>query len=79
MCEFKKIPAGTYAVTILHDENSDGKMNFNWIGMPTEGYGFSNGATATLLPPSFDAASFRFDGEGILSITIKIVYRKLAA
>jgi uncharacterized protein (DUF2141 family) len=35
------IPAGTYAVTVLHDENSDGKMDFNWIGMPTKGYGFS--------------------------------------
>jgi uncharacterized protein (DUF2141 family) len=77
-CEFNRIPAGTYAVTVLHDENSDGKMDFNWIGMPTKGYGFSNNARATLLPPSFDAASFGYDGEGILSISIDIVYRKLS-
>ena len=77
VCEFKGIPAGTYAVAVLHDENSDGKMDFNWIGMPTKGYGFSNGAKATLLAPSFDAASFGYDGEGILSIAIDIVYRKL--
>jgi uncharacterized protein (DUF2141 family) len=75
VCDFNGIPAGTYAVTVLHDENSDGKMDFNWIGMPTKGYGFSNGARATLLPPSFDAASFGYAGEGILSITIDIVYR----
>jgi uncharacterized protein (DUF2141 family) len=74
-CEFHRIPVGTYAVT--HDENFDGKMDFNWIGMPTKGYGFSNGAKATLLPPSFDAASFGYDGEGVLSIAIDIVYRKL--
>jgi uncharacterized protein (DUF2141 family) len=77
VCVFDGITAGTYAVTVLHDENCDGKMDFNWIGIPTKGYGFSNGARATLLPPSFDAASFEYDGERILSIAIDIVYRKL--
>ena len=51
-------------------------MDFNWIGMPTKGYGFSNGAKGTLLPPSFDAASFGYDGEG-LSIVNDLVYQKL--
>src|ERR1700731_1629727 len=77
-CEFNRIPAGIYAVTVLHDEDSDGKMRFNWIGMPTEGYGFSNNAKATLFAPSFNAASFGYDGKGLMSITIDIVYRKLA-
>jgi uncharacterized protein (DUF2141 family) len=75
VCEFSQIPAGTYAVTVLHDENSDGKMDFNWIGPPTKGYGFSNDAKATFLPPSFEAASFRYGGEGILSVAVTIVYR----
>jgi uncharacterized protein (DUF2141 family) len=77
MCEFDGIPAGTYAVSVLHDENSDGKMDFNWMGMPTKGYGFSNDAKATLLPPSFDTASFGYNGEGTLSIAIDIVYRNV--
>ena len=77
MCEFNGIPAGTYAVTVLHDENSDSKMDFNWMGMPTKGYGFSNDAKATLLPPSFDTASFGYNGEGTLSIAIDIVYRNV--
>jgi uncharacterized protein (DUF2141 family) len=77
MCEFDGIPAGTYAVSVLHDENSDGKMDFNWMGMPTKGYGFSNDAKATLLPPSFDTASFGYNGEGTLSIAIDIVYRNM--
>ena len=76
-CEFDGIPAGTYAVSVLHDENSDGKMDFNWIGMPTKGYAFSNDAQATLSPPSFDAASFEYKGEGVLSIVIDIVYRRM--
>ena len=77
ICEFNEIPAGTYAVATLHDENSDGKMDFNWIGMPTKGYRFSNDAKATFLPPSFQAASFRYAGNEILSIIITIVYRRL--
>ena len=72
---FIGLPAGSYAVSVLHDENSDGKMDFNWIGVPTKGYGFSNDAKAVLLaPPSFHAASFDYDGRGLLAISINIVY-----
>jgi uncharacterized protein (DUF2141 family) len=74
VCGFVGLPAGTYAVSVLHDENSDGKMDFNWIGMPTKGYGFSNDAKAMPLPPSFHAASFEYDGRGLLVISIDIVY-----
>jgi uncharacterized protein (DUF2141 family) len=77
VCDFTKIPPGTYAVSVMHDENSDGKMDFNWIGLPTKGYGFSNDAKATLSPPSFVAASFGYDGKGLMSIPIDIVYQKL--
>jgi len=74
VCGFIGLPAGIYAVSVLHDENSDGKMDFNWFGMPSKGYGFSNDAKAMLLPPSFHAASFEYDGRGLLSISIDIVY-----
>ena len=74
VCGFIGLPAGTYAVSVLHDENSDGKMDFNWIGMPTKGYGFSNDAKAMPLPPSFHAAGFEYDGRCLLSISINIVY-----
>jgi uncharacterized protein (DUF2141 family) len=77
VCVFDGIPIGTYAVSVLHDENSDGQMDFNWIGMPTKGYGFSNGAKATLLPPSFYAASFGYDGQGVLTTVVDVVYLKL--
>jgi uncharacterized protein (DUF2141 family) len=75
VCTFTDVPAGTYAVTVLDDSNSDGKMDFNLIGLPTKGYGFSNDAKATFSPPAFSAASFNYSGQGSLSVPINIVYR----
>lgn len=72
-CDFEDIPPGTYALAVIHDENMDGKLGTNWLGVPTEGYGFSNDATASFGAPSFDAASFPYDGEN-LDMTISLNY-----
>ncbi len=56
---FENVRPGVYAVAVLHDENENSKMDFNFLGMPLEGYGFSNDASAMFGPPSFDAASFK--------------------
>ncbi len=56
---FHDLKPGTYAAAILHDENQNAEMDFNWLGMPLEGYGFSNDAAGTFGPPSFEAAAFR--------------------
>jgi uncharacterized protein (DUF2141 family) len=74
VCDFTGVPAGTYAVTVLDDTNMNGKMDFNFVGFPTKGYGFSNDAKATLSPPSFSAASFKYTGKGSLPVPIDIVY-----
>ena len=74
VCDFPNIPAGTYAVTVLDDSNMNGKMDFDLIGLPTKGYGFSNDAKATLSPPPFSAASFSYTGKGSLQVPINIVY-----
>jgi uncharacterized protein (DUF2141 family) len=76
VCNFLGVPAGTYAVTVLYDSNMSGKMDFNLVGLPTKGYGFSNDAKAALSPPSFKAASFSYSGEGSLPVPINIVYRE---
>jgi len=39
---FKDVPAGEYAIKIYQDENSNQKLDFNFIGIPKEGYGYSN-------------------------------------
>jgi uncharacterized protein (DUF2141 family) len=57
-CDFEDIPPGTYALAVIHDENMNGKLDTNWLGTPTEGYGFSNDAKGSLGAPAFAAASF---------------------
>lgn len=56
---FHDLRPGVYAVAVLHDENDNEKMDFNFLGMPLEGYGFSNDAAALFGPPSFASAAFR--------------------
>ena len=72
-CDFVSIPPGTYALAIIHDENMDGKLDTNWLGVPKEGYGFSNDAKAMLGAPSFSAASFLYDGQD-MKLTISLHY-----
>jgi len=72
-CDFENIPSGTYALVVLHDENMDGKLDANWLGIPSEGYGFSNDAKAPFSAPSFSDAAFAYDGQK-LELTIKLRY-----
>jgi uncharacterized protein (DUF2141 family) len=72
-CDFEDIPPGTYAMAVVHDENMNGKLDTNWLGVPTEGYGFSNDAKGILGAPSFSAASFMYDGQND-DLTISLRY-----
>jgi uncharacterized protein (DUF2141 family) len=72
-CTFEEIPPGRYAIGVIHDENMNGILDTNMIGVPKEGYGFSNDASGALGPPPFDAASFAYDGQN-LETTIKLNY-----
>ncbi len=58
---FKGLPYGSYAAALLHDENNNLDMDFNSLGMPREGYGFSNDAKARFGPPKFDKAAFKIN------------------
>lgn len=61
---FNDLQAGDYAVALFHDENSDGKLNTNVVGYPTEKYGFSNNKFGTFgSVPKFDKAKVKV-GEG---------------
>jgi uncharacterized protein (DUF2141 family) len=72
-CDFAEIAPGRYALAVIHDENLNGKLDANWLGIPSEGYGFSNDARAALGPPSFSAASFAYDGRSV-ALTIGLNY-----
>lgn len=51
---FKNLKAGNYAVAVFHDVNSDGALNRNFVGIPTEGFGFTNNPKILNGPPKFN-------------------------
>ncbi len=59
---FDGLPPGRYAVTVLHDEDDDGELSTNILGIPTDGLGMSNFSTLAFRRPGFDAACFDFTG-----------------
>ncbi|HEY3696576.1 DUF2141 domain-containing protein [Phenylobacterium sp.] len=66
---------GYYAVAVYHDENGDHDFNRTLLGLPTEGFGFSNDpSTKTGLPP-FKAVRFQA-GSGETGIRLKLRYLK---
>ncbi|MEZ4485217.1 MAG: DUF2141 domain-containing protein [Syntrophotaleaceae bacterium] len=68
---FSDIPAGEYAVAIFHDSNSNNQLDKNFVGMPKEGYGFSNNASGFFGPPSFADASFHLNGNATVKVDLK--------
>src|SRR5215470_3601924 len=73
VCEFSEIAPGTYAISVFHDENSNGKLDTKFMGIPREGVGASNGAKGHFGPPKFESAAFSFLG-GRLELKITINY-----
>ena len=70
---FHNLPAGHYALSVFHDANGNGKLDKNDLGVPTEGYGFSNDALGSGGPPKFSQAAFDYDGTD-KTITVTLNY-----
>jgi uncharacterized protein (DUF2141 family) len=70
---FANLPQGVYAVSIFHDENLSGKMDFDAQGVPQEGYGISNNPDSSQGPPTPEAAKFPVN-QAQVTIEIKMVY-----
>ena len=73
VCDFTGVAPGTYAVSVVHDENSNGKLDRNLIGIPREGVGASNDAKGHMGPPKFSAAAFQY-ASGRLDLKIHVRY-----
>lgn len=69
---YRGVLSGTYGIALLDDENENGDMDYR-IGIPTEGFGFSNYYHTGMKKPTFDKFSFYYDG-GVLSVSIKVRY-----
>lgn len=68
---FGNLEPGRYAVIAFHDENGNGILDRNFLGVPLEPYGFSNGRHGYFRPPTFDEAAVVVDGgDGAIRIVL---------
>lgn len=67
---FKNIPKGEYAVSFVHDENNNKKMDTNFFGIPKEDYGCSNNAVGFMGPPKYKDAKFSITENKTIAIKI---------
>ena len=66
------LPLGSFAVSILHDENEDQQINQGIFGIPTEGFGFSRNPTIQTGAPEFqETAIFVF---GTTTTEVEMIY-----
>lgn len=72
LLRFTDVVQGEYAVTVLHDENSNAKIDF-LLGIPKEGVGFSNNPRLMTGPPSFASAKLVVAHANV-ETTIRIKY-----
>ena len=68
---FEHMPYGSYSIKAFHDENGNSRLDKDFLGMPTERYGFSNNARGRFGPPTFASAAFRLNSPQ-LKIAIEI-------
>jgi len=71
VCKFD-VPPGSYAIVAMHDENRNGELDTNFVGIPKEGYGASNGARGRF-GPKYEDARFDYAG-GSVTMPIQLQY-----
>lgn len=62
---FENLPPGEYAVSIIHDENDNGELDSNFMGIPREGFAFGNNAMGSFGPPPFEKAKVKLDKDPV--------------
>jgi uncharacterized protein (DUF2141 family) len=55
---FMNIPKGEYAISVYHDKNKNGKLDTNFMGIPSEDFACSNNAKGFMGPPKYQEAKF---------------------
>lgn len=69
---FTGVPAGPFAVSVVHDADSDRELDSGVLGIPSEAYGFSADARSTFGPPTFDEARLELASGETKQITIRV-------
>lgn len=65
-CTYDSLPFGTYAIKTYHDENENDELDTNFLGIPSEDYGFSNNAKGSFGPASWEDAKFEFNQDSMI-------------
>lgn len=73
-CTFGNLKPGTYAVSVLHDEDADGELDTNFLGAPSEGYGASNNRLPSMSAPEFDESKVQLGAGEKKKISISLRY-----
>jgi len=72
---FENLKPGKYAVSVIHDVNKNKDLDKNKLGIPKEGFGFSNNVMGSMGPPTFERAQFNLmPDQKDLDIDIKMKY-----
>jgi uncharacterized protein (DUF2141 family) len=72
-CVFHEVTPGIYMISAIHDENDNGKLDKNFLGMPKEGYGVSNNHTYATKGPVFKESAVEI-GDRRKAIAIQLRY-----
>lgn len=72
VCTYTDLPAGAYAVSVIQDENSNGSLDSNAFGVPTEGYGVSNNVIPATSAPKWSDSRFDVDGAVPVELTVRL-------
>ena len=68
------LPLGDYALSVFYDQDGDGKLNTNFIGMPKEPIALSNNAVAKFGPPQYDDAVFSLGAQPLIQrLSMKVL------
>ncbi|RRH92576.1 DUF2141 domain-containing protein [Variovorax beijingensis] len=66
--QFSGLPPGRYALRVFADENGNGKLDTNPVGLPIERYGFSNDAKGNRGAPDFEAAALNLESANVQTV-----------
>ncbi len=69
---FEDLPPGEYGIISFHDSNGDGDFNRNFMGIPSEKYGFSNNPRPRFRAATWAEARFTINDEGASEMTIEL-------
>ena len=61
--EIPDLTYGEYALAVFHDENNNGEMDRNLVGIPSEPFAFSKPPVSKLRIPKFEEVKFQFTPE----------------